>query len=692
MTDFNDLAELVSYAAESVLLPPERVTVAESAAKYRRLDNEGSYVGPWLNEETPYLVEPMNVLNDRSYESCIFVGPAQSGKTEIIINWLTYSVCADPADMLIIQTARDTARDFSYRRIDKLHRDSEEVKHRLRAGKDNDNIFDKFYRNGTMLSLGWPTINQLSGRPVPRIAFTDYDRMPQDIDKNGPPFYLGRKRITSFNSFGKALCESSPSFDVTDPKWKAKTAHEFPPCEGIGAIYNEGDRRCLYWQCPHCGEWFEPKFSLLTWNRKIPDPFAAAETTVMACPRNGCLIEPNQKYELNKRGVWLRDGCSLDRDGNVQGVGVRSRTASFWLKGPAARFITWQKLVERYLLAHQSFERTGDTKSLKATINTDQGEPFVPLSKNDSLRAPEDLKTRAVDWKWGTVPHGVRFLLATVDIQKNRFVVQVHGIGPSINSVEGKQAFDIFLIDRFDIIKSRREDADGDTLWVKPHAYLEDWDLVTEMIVDKEYPLEDGTGFMSVKLTGIDSGGKSGTTTKAYDYWRSMRNANKGVRVQLLKGEPKFGAPRTELDYPDTDRKDRSAGARGEIPVLFLNSNMLKDSLLGMLDREYTGGAFFFNKDGTPDEVYVEMTTEIKNDKGQWINPAGRRNEAWDLGYYCVGLCHGLRVEYFDWEKPPSWADEWSKNSLVRTVDKPKPFAQKPTTDYGFGNLGKMLG
>jgi phage terminase large subunit GpA-like protein len=272
------------------------------------------------------------------------------------------------------------------------------------------------------------------------------------------------------------------------------------------------------------------------------------------------------------------------------------------------------------------------------------------------------------------------------------YVVQVHGIAPSESVVEGRKTYDIFLVDRFKIIKSERKDADGDTLWVKPHAYLEDWNLVTEQIVEKEYPLEDGTGFMSVKITGIDSGGKSGTTTKAYDYWRKMRNDGRGSRVQLLKGEHKFGAPRAEIDYPDTDRKDRSAGARGEIPVLFLNSNVLKDSLLGMLDREFSGGTFFFNKAGTPDEVYVEMTTEIKNDKGQWLNPAGRRNEAWDLGYYCLGICHALRVEHFDWETPPSWADEWSKNTLVRTVDKPKPFAQTPTTDYGFGDLGKKLG
>lgn len=687
---FNDLGELVTSVADSVLVPPERLTVSQAATKYRYLDNEGSFVGEWDNDETPYLVEPMDTLTSRDYESCIFIGPAQGGKTEIILNWIAYTACADPADFFLIQTARDTARDFSYRRIDKMHRDSPLIGARLRPGNDNDNIYDKFYRNGMMLSLGWPTINQLSGKPVPRVALTDYDRMPQDVEKNGPPFYLARKRTTSFNSFGMTLVESSPSFDVKDPKWKPATPHEFPPCEGIGSLYNEGDRRCFYWQCPHCGEWFEPKFSLLRWDTKATDPFVASEATIMACPKNGCIIEPKLKYELNKRGVWIRDGQVLDRDGNTSGIGARSRTASFWLKGPAARFITWQKLVERYLLAMQQFERTNEAKSLKATVNTDQGEAFWPLNVNDSNRLPEDLQAKAQQWADKKVPYGVRFLVATVDIQKSKFVVQIHGIGPSANGVN----FDVYLIDRFDIQKSKRKDDAGDVLFVKPYAFQEDWELITEQVVDKEYELEDGSGFMSIKVVGIDSGGKSGTTVKAYNYWRTMRDLGQGARVLLIKGEPKFGAPRAEIDFPDADRKDRSAGARGEIPVLFLNSNVLKDALLGMLDndgKEGRGGRFFFNK-WTPDFVYSEMTVEIRDNKGKWLNPTSRRNEAFDLGYYCLGLCVVLKVDDFDWEHPDSWAAEWSNNSLVRTAEQEKRFASSPSTDYGFGQFGKTLG
>src|SRR3546814_10085019 len=51
----------------------------------------------------------------------------------------------------------------------------------------------------------------LAGKPIPRIALTDRDRMEDDIDGEGDPFDLATKRTTSYGSFAMTLCESSPS-------------------------------------------------------------------------------------------------------------------------------------------------------------------------------------------------------------------------------------------------------------------------------------------------------------------------------------------------------------------------------------------------------------------------------------------------------------------------------------------------
>lgn len=678
--EFYSLGHMVCDLADSVLRPPERLTVSQSAAKYRHLNNPGSYKGPWKNEKVPYLVDVMDVLTSREFDAAVFVASAQCAKTEAILNWMAHSIRADPADFILYQTSQATARDFSKRRVDRMHRHSPEIGKLLLPGKDSDNVYDKQYRNGMMLTLSWPAINEMSGRPVGRVALTDYDRMPTDIDGEGSPFDLGRKRTTTFGSFKMTFAESSPGHPVLDTKWIAKTPHEAPPCEGILSLYNRGDRRRWYWPCPDCGDYFEPEFKLLTWP-KTADALEAAEKAEMACPCCGVLISPNKKYSMNLRGVWVSEGQKVDRHGNVTGPRVRSDIASFWLKGVAASFASWKTLVMNYLKAEEEYERTGSQEALKATVNTDQGEPYYPRgTENDRL--PEQLKDRAESWPQGKVPEGVRFLTAQCDVQKNKFVVQVHGVG---------QGGDIWVVDRFDIVKSNRKDDDGERLWVKPGTYVEDWELLVEKVMDREYELADGSGFMSIKLTVCDSGGREGVTANAYNFWRSLRTRGLHQRFLLVKGEPNVSAPRAKVDYPDTGRKDRTANARGEIPVLFLNVNVLKDGLNGLLDRTDSGGGRIYWSDWLEDHFFTELCAEQRTPKG-WENPNKRRNESWDLLTYALGTCVHLRVEHIRWEEPPGWAEEWSKNLLVRKHEQAKPFARRENVKYGFAQLAETLG
>ncbi|TGV64648.1 phage terminase large subunit family protein, partial [Mesorhizobium sp. M00.F.Ca.ET.158.01.1.1] len=86
--------------------------------------------------------------------------------------------------------------------------------------------------------------------------------------------------------------------------------------------------------------------------------------------------------------------------------------------------------VEKHLRAIKALADTGDDAPLRKTVTTDQGSYYIPASRL-SERSPEDLKTNAEDWgsteDEPSVPHGVRFAIATVDVQKSAFVVQVHG-------------------------------------------------------------------------------------------------------------------------------------------------------------------------------------------------------------------------------------------------------------------------
>lgn len=691
---YGSLGEIVCAAAD-VLRPAERLTVSQAAAKYRKLHNPGAYSGDWKNEKVPYMVEPMDVLASRDYNACVFAGGAQLGKTDaLLLNWMTYSVVCDPMDMMLVNTAQATARDFSIRRVDRLHRHSPAVGS-LALGGNKDNVFDKHYRSGMMLSLSWPSINELSGRPVPHVALTDLDRMPENVDGEGSPFDLARKRTTTFGSSAMTLAESSPGHEVQDPRWIPASPHEAPPCPGILALYNRGDRRRWFWPCPACNEFFEPSFKLLQWDNTV-DLVAAAESARMVCPACRTKIEHYRKEAMNLDGKWLKEGEFIDCEGRITGRAVRSDIATFWLKGPAAAFITWQKMVLNYLLAEQEFARTGSQEALKSTVNTDQGEPYYPRG-TEALRVPEEMKDRAVtaptqqegDKNRPLVPEGVRFLIGQVDVQANRWEVQIHGVIPN------GSMYDIQVIDRFPIIKSKRiDERTNEHAWVKPGTYLEDWDLVRDEVVLREYELEDGNGFMAIKLVVCDSGGKDGVTANAYNFWRKLRREQLHHRFLLLKGEVKPTTPRIRIEYPDSgNKKGKEANARGEIPVLFINTNLVKDDLNGRLDRVDEGGGRILYPDWLDDDWFVELTGERRTDKGWEKLGSKRRNEAWDLLVYAIATCLHLGLERWNWSEVPGWADEWHRNTLVRKPDQGARFTPVETGTYAvFGQFGSALG
>ena len=178
-------------SGHQALRPPKRVTVAEGAAESLVINQPGGYIGPWSAEETPYMVEPMNMLASRSHEATCFVGPARTGKTMGLLDaWITHAVVNDPGDFAVIQMTQEKAREYSKTRIDRMIRHSPALRDMKSSSSQHDNTHDKMFRHGMWLRIAWPTVTNLSGSDYRYVAFTDYDRMPDDIDGEG----VGRYR------------------------------------------------------------------------------------------------------------------------------------------------------------------------------------------------------------------------------------------------------------------------------------------------------------------------------------------------------------------------------------------------------------------------------------------------------------------------------------------------------------------
>ncbi|HBN1924326.1 TPA: phage terminase large subunit family protein, partial [Escherichia coli] len=659
-----------------ILRAPRRMRVADAVAQYMRVPMGAGNSVPWDPLVAPYVIEPMNCLASREYDAVIFVGPARTGKTiGLIDGWVIYNVICDPADMLIIQMTEEKAREHSKKRLARTFRVSPEVVSRLSPNKNDNNVYDRTFLAGNYLKIGWPSVNIMSSSDYKCVALTDYDRFPEDIDGEGDAFSLASKRTTTFMSSGMTLVESSPGRDVKDVKWRRTSPHEAPPTTGILSLYNRGDRRRWYWPCPHCGEYFQPCGDVVAGFRDIADPVLASEAAYIQCPSCSGRIMPEQKRELNGRGVWLRDGESINADGSRYGDPRRSRIASFWMEGPAAAYQTLSQLVYKLLTAEQEYETTGSEETLRAVINTDWGLPYLPRASMEQ-RKSELLEQRAEPVPSRSVPDGVNFLVATVDVQAGRhrrFVVQVTGYGS-----RGER----WIIDRYNITQSLRGDSDGESQRIDPASYPEDWDVLLTDVFHKSWPLaSDPSQQMRLMAMAVDSGGEDGVTDNAYKFWRRCRRDGLGKRIYLFKGDSIRRAKLITRTFPDnTGRTGRRAQAAGDVPLWLLQTDALKDRVNNALWRDSPGPGYVHFPDWLGSWFYDELTYEERSSDGKWSKPGRGANEAFDLMVYAEALVILHGYEKIRWPDVPEWASRETWLECVPDSTEPSPSPEPVST------------
>lgn len=653
------------------LRPPKRVTVAEGAAEILVINQPGGYVGPWSAEETPYMVEPMNMLASRGHEAVVFVGPARTGKTMGLLDaWIAHCVVNDPGDMAVIQMTQEKAREYSKTRIDRMIRHSPAIKAMKSASSQHDNTHDKMFRHGMWLRIAWPTVTNLSGSDYRYVAFTDYDRMPDDVDGEGAPFTLGLKRTTTFLSRGMCMVESSPGRDVSDPNWRPVTAHEAPPTAGIMGIYNRSDRRRWYWQCLHCDEYFEatPGLGLfgLPSDEELIEMVREADLGALAtqynripCPHCGAIHAPKDKHALNMRGVWLRDGEKITREGERYGAPLSSTIAGYWMGGVAAAYQSWRSLIMRHLQGLREYALTGSELTLKTTVNTDQGLPYLPRALVEAAKGggqvrQDDQMERFV------VPDATRFLVAAVDVQGGsnaRFVVQVHAVGEHMEQ---------WLVDRYEIKESEREGVGSEFAPIDPASYAEDWLLLTKKVVQSTYRTSVSGQELQVLLTVVDSGGEDGVTDKAYAWYRAMRQAKLHDRIMLVKG----ASAKMQGMIRQTLVGNRSGKEKGDVPLYILNTDVLKDAVHAGLRRS-TPGPGYLHIPGWVNKAFMDELhhSEIRNKAGKW-QQVRKRNEAFDLASYVRAGCLKLGADKIkNWSKAPAWAAPLFENRELVTKE-----------------------
>ncbi|MGF1878788.1 phage terminase large subunit family protein [Photobacterium frigidiphilum] len=658
-------AAAIRRSLAHLCLPADKTPV-EAADEYLWI-SDGMDTTKFLSSMTPYMREPMNALSRRIYEAVIVVGPARSGKTKAMVEgWINYAVTQAPGDMLLIYSTKTKAVDMSKVDLDRCFSKTKPIRDLRTGRKADDNLTSKQFKNGMMLKLDSATETSLSASTYRYAGCTDYDSSDDAVGEEGSKFQLMLMRVQNAKSSGMAMAESSPGRIVRQPIQDAQLLpHESQPCSGIGALYNQGDRRRFYWQCPDCDAWFMPHFEVLKWD-DLDDPQDAANSAYCECPRCTYPIKEKQKRQLNLDGQWFREG-GVDQYGQVvddDSLVRKSKWATFWFEGIIAAYACWEKLVYRYLNAQSQYDNSGDEEALKSFMNINIGRPYILQSQSQEVGAHE-LMARAQDYPRGVVPEGGRFLIMSIDVQggrkNSRFVVQAQVFG------EGLQRW---IIDRYEILTTPYRNGDR----INPAVYAEDWDLLIELAIKKTYLLADDSGrVMKPLLTLCDSGGSGETrdnkttsvTELSYQFYNRLKGKGLSHLFRLVKGASRVPKDLVKESYPDK----RSKHAHGEIPLLLLHTNRLKHRVSASYVRAEFGSRYFHLPAWCSREWFDELTAEFVDENGDWKKPEKAANESFDLCVYAEAGMHYKGGDELNWKNPPGWADEWQFNTNVIDAD-----------------------
>ncbi|CAH6983428.1 conserved hypothetical protein [Vibrio chagasii] len=650
----------------------EDIGVIEALDKYLYIADGGGAMAKFKTSIVPYMIKPILACFDRRYSGVVVCAPARSSKSKSLIEGVCfYRGWQQPTDVLIAFATEQTANTYSKKEFARMVTATEPLK-KLRTGRANDQgIVEKVFKNDTRFYFRSGTNDAFSALGYGLVIITDYDRAPDDGtgsgDSEGSKFTRGVKRTLQSGSAGKCVAESSPS-RMPSKEQDNLEPHELPRGGGIAGLFNDGNRQWYYWTCPDCEKWFNASQDYLVYD---PDE---DKKPFVCCPHCEREIQFSERRHLVGDYMFPNE---VDEAGNrLEIEHPKNPIASFHFEGIVAAFNTWESMMNDYYSALRHYEKTNDESKLQAHTNTTIGKPYIPMLRDTDLTI-DILRDRIHDFMHpqGIAPEDARFLIATVDVQggaNSRFDVQVIAVNERLQWQP---------IDSFQILTSPYRVKADVAQRIQPHVYPEDWNALFDQVMLKEYKIFGSDKTIIPAMTLCDSGGSAddngegNTTFNAYNFVRRMQMKQADKRFLLVKGNPRafkdaYHDGMAKITHPNSE-KDHPYAARKDIPLLNLNSNVLKNTVYTSLKTEGTDERLSFRPPEWADnEWYESLLSEEIDDYGRWVKKSfNRPNENFDHAQYLFAAFYHLGVFALDFDKPPAWArplDDANSNVSVK--------------------------
>lgn len=590
----------IEMVLRRALRPDPEIKVSQWADRYRKLSTKlAAEPGPYRTDRAPYLRDIMDALSvSNPTRKVVFMKASQVGATEAGNNWLGYIIHWSPAPVIAVWPTVETAERASKQRIEPLLEESPELRSLIPSARSRDSgntVRMKEFPGGVLVLTGANSGVGLRSMPA-RFAFLDeVDAFPGDVDGEGDPVALIQNRLRTFGRFGKMFLVSTP------------TIH------GVSRIereYEASDKRRYFVPCPHCDEMQWLKFERLKWEKGQP------ETAVYHCEACEKAFEERHKADFLKRGEWRATSESNE-----------AGTIGFHISGlySPLGWLSWSEIAQDWEAAQ------GNEASIKAFKNTVLGETWQERGEAPDWKRLADRKE---DYWLGTVPEGVAFLTAGIDVQRDRVEAHIWGWGRGLKS---------WLID----VKVYDGSTAADQVWRDLTGLLsETWEK------------SDGTPIQLSRIA-IDTGDGM-TTSTVYNWVRTVGDR----RVIAIKGMRGFdrSAPvngPTFVDVNERGKKIRRGLQLWTVSVSVFKSETYRQLKLDKPTTEqleqgevYPDG-YISIPNGTTDEWLKQLTAEqlvtIENRRTKFKTlewqQIRERNEALDCRVYARAAAWRMGVD-----------------------------------------------
>ncbi|MEO0624089.1 MAG: phage terminase large subunit family protein [Pseudomonadota bacterium] len=562
-------------AALQALRPPPKLSLSEWADEYFVLSAESSSEpGSWTT--IPFQRGWMDAISNTHVRKVTIMKSARVGYTKTFTAAIGYHVHQDPCSVLVLQPTDEDAKGFSTEELQPMFRDVEPLRGKLTAmkadGRRDRQTMLKLQTPGGMVTVAGAKSPKNFRRITVRKVFRDEIDAYEATKREGDPIALSAKRTQTAHA-------------------PQEVNGSTPTLKGFSLIereYEASDQRIYEVPCPHCGTFQRLIWGGVKWPKGEPDK------AYYECQANGCVIEEREKTGMIAKGRWV---AQKPFDGHA-GFHIGALYSPF----PGAR---WSVLAREFIAA-----KAGGPATLQPFINTVLGETWDAGGEGFE---PDSLMARREDYPETAVPGRAVLITAGVDIQDDRFELEVVGWAPN------HETWSIDYVRHYG-------DPSTPGFWEALDAQL-----------SRRFTHPSGLTF-GVEAACVDSGGHYADEVYAFCRPRFRR------RVFATKGASTWDAP----IWP---KKRASRAKKGALLfVVGVNAAKMKTYIRMQAEEGEAGFCHFPTRYG---QDYFDMLTAERlvkeHRKGfeirEFRKEPGRRNEAWDCRIYATCARESLSLD-----------------------------------------------